>query len=113
MEAVPYGFRMVIVQGVFRVNPEDRDKYLAYSLETMRNSRAEKGNLEYVLAPDPLDEGRIILSERWESMDDLNAHGKGLAVRRKEAAGRSEDPGPQALSREITIYEVSSATPLG
>jgi quinol monooxygenase YgiN len=105
---------MVIVQGVFRVNPDQRDEYLAASVETMRVSREEHhGCLEYVVAADPLDPGRVILSERWESMDDLNAHGKDLGTRRQAAAERGDDQGPAPLSREITIYEVASAKPLG
>jgi quinol monooxygenase YgiN len=104
---------MVIVQGVFRVNPEEREDFLARSVETMRNSRAEHGCIEYVLAADPVDPGRVILSERWESMDDVQEHGRALAARRKEAEARGDDPGPSPLSREITLYEVQSAQPLG
>jgi quinol monooxygenase YgiN len=104
---------MVIVQGVFRVNPDQRDAYLAASVETMKTCRAEPGCLEYVLAADPLDDGRIVLSERWESNEHLAAHARGLAARRKEAAERGDDPGPTALSREITVYEVASERALG
>lgn len=98
----------MIVQGVFRVKPEERDAYLAASVETMKNSRAEAGCLEYVLAADPLDEGRVILSERWESAEDLDAHGQALAARRKEAAERGEEARPAPLSVQITVYEVAS-----
>jgi quinol monooxygenase YgiN len=105
----------VIVQGVFRVNPAERDAYLAASSDTMRSSRAEQGCLEYVLAADPLDEGRVILSERWQSRPDLDAHIQGLAARRSEAAaqGGGADPGPVPISREVTIYEVATEQVLG
>jgi quinol monooxygenase YgiN len=99
----------VIVQGVFRVNPAERDAYLAASSDNMRSSRAEQGCLEYVLAADPLDEGRVILSERWQSRLDLDAHIQGMAARRSEAAARGDSaPGPVPISREVTIYEVAT-----
>ena len=80
----------VIVLGVFRVDPAERDAYLAASVDNMRASRAEQGCLEYVLAADPVDEGRIILSERWASRPDLDAHIQGLAARRSAGALRAE-----------------------
>ncbi len=46
---------MIIVQGVFRVRADERDRYLAESVDTQRISRGEPGCLEYVLAADPLD----------------------------------------------------------
>jgi quinol monooxygenase YgiN len=103
---------MVIVQGVFRVNPNERERFLAQSADNMEASRADKGCLEYVLAADPLDQGRVILSERWESTDDLNEHGRAVAARRKEVQASGVDPGPSPLSTEITVYEVASSRPL-
>jgi quinol monooxygenase YgiN len=104
---------MVIVQGVFRVNPSERERFLAQSADNMRASRADQGCLEYVLAADPLDPERVILSERWESTDDLNQHGKAVAARRKEAQASGADLGLAPLSTEITVYEVASSRPLG
>jgi len=104
---------MVILQGEFRVDPAERDAYLAQGVETIRISRGEKGNLEYVTAPDPLEPDRIVLSERWESMDDLNAHIAALTKRRQEAAERGDAPGVALKSRSITIYEVTAAEPMG
>ena len=106
---------MVIVQGVFRVNPSERERFLAQSADNMRASRADQGCLEYVLAADPLDEGRVILSERWQSRPDLDAHIQGLAARRSEAAaqGGGADPRPVPISREVTIYEVATEQVLG
>lgn len=104
---------MVIIQGEFRVDPAERDAFLAQGLETMRISRGEKGNLEYVTAADPVEPDRIVLSERWESMDDLNAHVAALTQRRQEAAGSGDAPGVALKSRQITIYEVSSSQPMG
>lgn len=102
----------VIVQGVFVVNPEDRERFVEGNVDGMRASRSEDGCQEYVFAPDPLDPGRVVLSERWESMEHLQAHLKALGERRKQA-GSGADAGPAPLSREITIYEVESSRSLG
>ena len=71
----------------------------------MRDSRAEAGCLEYVFAADPLDPARVVLSERWESMDLLQQHLKG---QRSRPAG--DRPKPQSV--EIVLYDVASSTKL-
>ena len=103
---------MVIVQGVFRFDPSERERFLAQSAGNMEASRADKGCLEYVLAADPLDPGRVILSERWESAEDLTEHGKAVGARRKQAQASGADPGPSPISTEIIVYEVASSRPL-
>lgn len=95
----------MIVQGVFVMDPEERDRFIEASTEGMRASRAEEGCLEYVFAADPLDPGRVVLSERWESMELLRQHLDGQASR--PAADR-----PKLTSVEIVMYEVASATRL-
>jgi quinol monooxygenase YgiN len=104
---------MVIVQGMFRMDPQDRDTFLTQSIEQMELSRNEKGCLEYVLAADPVEIDRVILSERWESMEDLAAHAQAVTARREEAAGEGKAPRVAPSSHEITVYEVSSSQPLG
>jgi quinol monooxygenase YgiN len=92
---------MVIVGGTFEVDPSQRDDFLAGRSEMMRVSRAEPGCLEYTFAADPLDAGRVILFERWDDQDALDAH---LAIRRASAPV----PGDIApISSSIIIYEVS------
>jgi quinol monooxygenase YgiN len=95
---------MVIVQGVFQLDPADRDAFVAESAENMRISRGERGCLEYVMAADPLDPGRVILSERWESMEDLDEHLSALTQRAREAGA---PPGVRPVSREISFYEAT------
>jgi quinol monooxygenase YgiN len=95
----------VIVQGVFVVKPEDRDRFIDASTEGMRASRAEAGCLEYVFAADPLDRRRVVLSERWESMELLQVHLEG-------PASRSAEDRPTPQSAEIVVYEVASSTKL-
>lgn len=95
----------VIVQGVFVVEPGERDRFIDASTEGMRASRAETGCLEYVFAADPLDPGRVVLSERWESMELLQEHLKGQVSR--PAGDR-----PVSQSADVVMYEVASATKL-
>ncbi len=97
----------VIVQGVFSVDPNERDRFVETSVEGMRSSRQEEGCLEYVIAADPLDPERVILSERWDSMDHLQVH---LAQQRNAPRG-ADKPVPRSV--EITLFEVATSRPLG
>jgi quinol monooxygenase YgiN len=99
---------MVIVQGVYRLDPADRDAFVTESEENMRIARGERGCLEYVIAADPIDPGRAVLSERWESMDDLNEHLSAFTRRHREAeeAGTAA-PAVQPEAREIAFYEAT------
>ena len=65
---------MVIVGGTFEIEPGHRDQFIAGRMEMMRTSRAEAGCLEYTFAADPLDPGRVVLYERWESQAALDVH---------------------------------------
>lgn len=97
---------MVIVAGVFTVDPAQREAFLAGRLERMRTSRAERGCLEYTFSADPLDPGRVVLYERWASQADLDAH---LAAPSPPA---SPDADVEPTSVTITIYDVSGERPL-
>ena len=91
---------MLVVGGTFEVDPADRDAFIAARLDSMRTSRREPGCLEYTFAADPVDPGRIILFERWESQESLDAHL--AALRQKE---QPSSPAPKAAS--IVIYGVA------
>jgi quinol monooxygenase YgiN len=98
---------IVIVQGVFFLDPDERDRFVETSVEGMRSSRQEEGCLEYVMAVDPLDPERAILSERWESMDHLQVH-----LDRQRNAPPSAEARPMPRSAEITLFEVATSRPL-
>jgi quinol monooxygenase YgiN len=99
--------RMIVVQGVFRVAATDREQYLAESLENQRISRDEPGCIEYVLAADPLVPDRVVLSERWATRADLDAHIEALTERRRAAASAGA-PRLQPVSRDVTFFEASA-----
>lgn len=98
---------MIIVQGEFEVAPEDRETFLAESVETQQISRAEPGCIEYVFANDPLHTNRVVLSERWESRADLDAHLTALFVRRNIAA-KSGATRLAPISSVVSFFEASS-----
>jgi len=104
---------MVIVQGTFRVAPGDRDTFLAQSVANMGASRAEPGCIEYVMAADPLESDRVVLSERWASMEDLDAHLQRAGQRRNEHGDAGSVTPVTVLTREMAIYEVASVRTLG
>lgn len=98
----------VIVQGAFTLDPDDRDRFVEASAESMRSSRQEEGCLEYVMAADPLDPERVVLSERWASMEHLQQH-----LAQPRTGGRNTDGRPAPRDVQIVFYEVTAACPLG
>ena len=97
----------VILQGVFSLDPKERDRFVESRVEAMRASRREAGCLEYVIAADPVDPERAVLSERWESMEHLEQH-----LARPHDAAPGVDPAPTPRGVEITVYEVATSRPL-
>jgi len=94
---------VIIVNGTFQVDPDQRDAFLAERGERMRTSRAEAGCLEYTFAADPLEADRVVLFERWESQTHLDAHLAGPAPATHIAARQSS----------ITLYDVTGERELG
>ena len=97
---------MLIVGGWFEVDPSERDAFIASRMKSMETSRAEDGNLDYVIAADPVDPARVVLFERWDSQAALDAHAAAL----REA--RSNAPVAAPKSTSVQIYDVAGARPL-
>jgi quinol monooxygenase YgiN len=98
---------VVIVGGSFEVDPGQRDAFLTERHEVMRTSRAEPGCLEYTFSADPLDPGRVVLFERWESQRALDDH----LVRLRAAP--AQDRAVAATKASILIYDVVAERPVG
>jgi quinol monooxygenase YgiN len=92
---------MLIVGGWFEVEPSERDAFVAGRLDSVRSSRAEKGCIEYTVAPDPADPGRVILYERWEDQASLDAHLAGMR------APRAEGPTVAPKAASVVVYEAT------
>jgi len=71
---------MIIVGGTFEVDPSQRERFVADRHELMRTSRAEQGCITYAFCADPIEPGRVLLFERWETQADLNAHLEGMGA---------------------------------
>jgi quinol monooxygenase YgiN len=99
---------MVIVGGTFVLDPSQRDAFLASRRDMMTTSRGEPGCLEYTFAADPIDPSRVVLFERWENQEALDAHL--VAVRANPQPSDSE---VVPITSSITIYDVSGERQLG
>ena len=102
---------MLVVAGSFEVDPARRDEFVASRKEAMAISRGEKGCHEYVFAPDPLEAGRVVLYERWESAEDLAAHLGAMRARRE--AGGEAPPEVPVIRSEVLQYNIDGSGPVG
>lgn len=94
---------MIIVSGHLTVAPEQRDAYLADCVDVVRQARATAGCREFAICADPLDPGRIVVVERWDSRGAV-------------AAFRGDGPGEQqqiaVLDASVDEHEVASSRSL-
>jgi quinol monooxygenase YgiN len=98
---------MLIVAGHFEVEPERRDDFIAEREESMRKSRAEPGCISYGMMADPLEPGRVVLFERWESKEALADH---LTAARSAPRPPSDI---KVLAAEVNQFEVTKMGDLG
>jgi len=98
---------MIIVAGYFVVDPDQREQFLNSRADLMRTSRSEAGCITYAFTPDPLDPGRVLLFERWETKAALAGH---LAVLRQ---GPPRPASVEVRESEVQQYEISAVGPVG
>jgi len=98
---------MLIVAGYLDVDPAHRDEFIGGRVHMMAASRAEPGCITYAMTGDPIDLGRVLLFERWESKAALATH--------LEAMRSGPHPASDIEIRgaEILQYEISEVGPLG
>jgi quinol monooxygenase YgiN len=97
---------MVFVIGNIRVEPTERDAFIANMIPLMKHSRAEAGCVTYAFTADPIEADLVVLTERWTDRAALDAHLAGLPA----APQPSKTPTP--LARELFIYEGDDGTKL-
>ena len=88
---------MIIVAGHLRVNPENRDKLLSASLTSVEAARQTEGYLDFALAPDSVDPGRVNVFERWTDRECLE---------RFRGSGPDGDADDLIEGYEVGEYEV-------
>jgi quinol monooxygenase YgiN len=93
---------VLIVAGMFEVEPDRRQEFLTDREDSMRKSRAEPGCLEYVMSADPIDPGRVVLLERWADQQSLDVHLSAM-----QGAPPPPAEGVALKSAVVTVYDVS------
>lgn len=94
---------MVIVAGHLIVAPEERESYLAGCVSVIEQARRAPGCLDFSLAADLLDPGRINIFERWESQ---------AAVEAFRGSGPSDEQGAALLSASVAEYDIADTRAL-
>lgn len=98
MDATP---RQIIVTGHLRVDPADRDRYLATCVEVVNAARQTRGCLDFALSADLVDAGRINILERWSDRAALDAF---------RGAGVSGEQGAMIREAQVTEFTVGDET---
>jgi quinol monooxygenase YgiN len=88
----------IVVTGSFTFEPGDRDAFIEAQKAGMQRSRAEDGCEEFVLAPDPIEPGRVVMSQRWRDRAALDAH----------IAAETGSHGPKPTSASIEFHTITS-----
>ena len=88
------------------VDNHSTDETLANAAELMRETRTQKGCLDYVWSADPTDPGRIYVFERWATSEDLAAHLAGkFYIQMRDHIGAAGLTEAEALKYRIDLVE--------
>ena len=94
---------MVIVAGHITVEPGERESYLAGCVSVVEQARRTAGCLDFTIAADLLDPGRINIFERWASQ---------AAVETFRSSGPSDDQSAAMLSVSVAEYDIADVRPM-
>ncbi|HEY0636599.1 MAG TPA: antibiotic biosynthesis monooxygenase family protein [Pseudonocardiaceae bacterium] len=94
---------MVIVAGHLVVDPEGRESYLAGCAGVVERARRAPGCLDFAVAADLVDPGRIVVYERWESR---------AAVEAFRGSGPGDDQATAIRAADVAEYDVAGVRPL-
>jgi quinol monooxygenase YgiN len=94
---------MVIVAGHITVDPEQRESYLAGAMSVVQEARRADGCLDFAIAADLLDPGRVNLFERWESH---------AAVETLRRSGPRSKQRAAMLSASVAEYDIADVRPV-
>lgn len=67
---------MIYVVATTQVKPESRDAYIKGAKACIEATRKERGCISYENHASINDPNLFVVVERWETRDDLNAHGR-------------------------------------
>jgi len=94
---------MIIVAGPLYVDEAGRDPYLQGCREVIEVARGTKGCLDFHLAADPIEPGRINVYEQWESVEAVEAF---------RGSGPSSEQSAAIHGAAVMQHEVASSRPL-
>ena len=92
---------MIIVAGRLEVDAADRDAYVEGCRSVIEAARRAPGCLDFHIAPDPIEPGRINVFEQWEGVEDVEAF-----------RGSGPDPGQLAAIRDAVVFQHDVASTL-
>ncbi|MGY6501231.1 MAG: putative quinol monooxygenase [Acidimicrobiales bacterium] len=90
---------MLIIAGHLRVDPADRDAYVAACSDVVIAARSAPGCLDFAITADTLDPGRVCIHERWESEPEL--------LRFRES-GPGGELSARVLDADVRRFDVTS-----
>ena len=67
---------MIYVIATTEVKPESRDAYIAGHKKCIAETLKEKGCISYEGHTSTQNPNKYVVVERWETRDDINAHGR-------------------------------------
>ena len=94
---------MVIVAGHILVEPSQRTSYLEGCVHVVELARAAPGCLDFSVAADIVDPGRINVYERWESQ---------AAVEAFRGSGPGDEQTDAMISASVTEFDVTGSRAL-
>jgi quinol monooxygenase YgiN len=89
---------MVIVAGQLFVDPARRERYLAGCAEVVERARRAPGCLDFAIAADLIDPGRINIFERWQTQE---------AVESFRGSGPGEEQSAAIRAASVAEYDVA------
>ena len=99
---------MLIIAGTLDLPPENRAQLLDAAKPLMQASQAEDGCDAYLMMPDPFDDGRVRIFERWASEEALAQH----FTQPHMAEFGASIGGLGVTGSDLLKYQISSSGPL-
>ena len=94
---------MVIVAGHIVLKPDQRERYLTDCVTVVEQARRARGCLDFSIAADLIDPGRINIFERWDSQEAVTAF---------RSSGPREEQSAAILSASVSEYDVTDVRSL-
>ena len=99
---------MILVSGFLVIDPAKLDRAAELVAPLTEATRAEPGNIDYSFSSVLGDPGRLIISEKWQDQESIDAHM--VAPHFLEFMGAAGELGVTVV--EITKYEIASESKL-